>query len=873
MLAGLLGLCGLSALAGAYLVHDGIAREWIRTSVAKVTHAGNYARSFTGGAALDTLKIDMHPSEMQIVRDARNVALGRGILLRDEQQWVPAMLTGEQRVFPAEMRLKGLMQDHRSTHKWSYRVRMPNDHSYLGMTAFSIQHPGTRGFLDEWLYRESVRAEGLLAPRYEFAHVRFNGSHLGLFAVEEHVTSQTWLPWQQRHDGVILRLDDTEMWEHRLALGVRGTVYAGGFANNMLHDFRSGRNNRDPVIRDQRDAAMRLLREFTAGTMEGSEVFDVDQMARFLALHELWSCNHVLGPPNARFYYNAITGKLEPVAGDVLPEFERGPFLVSFPTYAREPRDKVNAVFWPQLFLRDPVAMKAYMRELTRVSQPEYLQRLRDEVWEQETDLLTTMWREYPQVQRRWDDLARRQEQLRSMLLVSRTVLAYGQSDNDGIHISIANQLGLPVEVLAVQVDDRPLQSPRSLMADRSDHLVDVEGDGIVLARHRFDELSSYTSLTIPHDPYHSHHTEGEQPRIRVYSRLFGTDRTVINEARMGPRMLHGSTDRVRRPTIEEALEQFPFLNLAHDGQIYVQRGTWRVDEDLILPERTVLHAGPGVVLQFDDDAMLLVDGVHFEGDEESPVTLEPAGDSWQGMAVLRGHASTLHHVVIRGTRGINRDGWTLPGGVTFYECPVVIIASRFTDSEAPSALVMVHSDFTVRDCEFLACQRGALESTFSEGTVIESRFVDIAASAIASVGSRLSMHGINAVRVGDAIVARDDSHIEVDRLTVQHASVAVASIDLSFILADRLELADCEVGLTAYSKRYTAGVTAISAPRVTMKNVRHAQLAQTGAWIKANGQEYTGKPLDPRDVIEGDGVPARAEALFGRHMQSRTSQ
>src|SRR5690606_29637500 len=132
---------------------------------------------------------------------------------------------------------------------------------------------------------------------------------------------------------------------------------------------------------------------------------------------------------NARFYYNTITGLFEPIAGDVMPEFERGPHLACLPTYEYDATDLINSVFWPPLYLQDPIAMEAYVRELVRISQPEYLQRLREQVSEQESRYLKALWREYPQVTSRWEDLARRQEQLRNMLNVSLVAIAYGQLD------------------------------------------------------------------------------------------------------------------------------------------------------------------------------------------------------------------------------------------------------------------------------------------------------------------------------------------------------------------------------------------------------------------------------------------------------------
>ena len=109
---------------------------------------------------------------------------------------------------PAEIRLKGDWTDHLNTAKWSFRLKLEDGKAIQGKRTFSIQHPETRSFIDEWFMHEWFRNEGVLTTAYDFVNVSVNGVHKGVYAREEHFEKQ--LPESQnRREGVLLKLDES----------------------------------------------------------------------------------------------------------------------------------------------------------------------------------------------------------------------------------------------------------------------------------------------------------------------------------------------------------------------------------------------------------------------------------------------------------------------------------------------------------------------------------------------------------------------------------------------------------------------------------------------------------------------------------------
>lgn len=842
-------LLSAGALFGAYLVHDGIAREWVRQVASTCTNFGNYVRGVTHSPAVSEMRIEMGSGSLSSVTASRQRALAEGILFRDDEPWVSAAIAMQDKLHPVRMRLKGLMNDHRSTKKWSYRIA--TDTPLLGMTALSIQHPGTRGYLDEWLYREMMRAEGVLAPGYKFANIRFNGAQLGVHAIEEHVTSRTWLHEQQRREGVILRMDDTEIWRQRMALGMRSSVYAGGFLNTPVHDFQASRNRRDENLRAQRDMAVKLLFEFAAGHCSGSEVFDVEQVSRFLALHELWSCSHVLGPPNARFYFDATSGKLEPIAGDVMPEFERGPFLACLPSYARDERDMVNSVYWPPLYLKDPVAMEAYVRQLVRVSQPEYLEQFRTMLADEETKVLHLLWREYPQVQRRWNQLAARQKQLRELLNIAQPVIAYGASNENGIVIRIGNPLRLPVEILAVDVDGFVAETiqPVGDFNDVQSVWLDDQHRLVLPGRH-FDEPMTYHTYVLRE--YEHVALTQEPPSVRIHARILGVDQVSIVTARMGSDLIRDVAVAPVR-TAEQVAQDHEFLEWdSAESMLRFHRGSWEIHSDLLLPAGVSTLIEGETTLKFATDAMLLVSGpITFAGEIDSPIVLEPLDDAWPGFAVLHTNGiNSMRHVTVRGARGVNRNGRMFDSSATFYESPVSIANCRFEDTYASNALSLMSSQFELRETHVRNAQNNAIFVEFSAGYIVQCSIGDVNNHAFRAIGSRLDIHASRASNIGGAAVkAERNSQVQVVDTAINQARVAAMSSDLSTVLVNRISVRECDVAFAAICEDRAYGPALINVANAEVENTIHLCQVQPGSRAKVNGRQYSGTPGNALDI------------------------
>ncbi|MGK0324504.1 MAG: hypothetical protein ACJAR4_002556, partial [Psychroserpens sp.] len=95
---------------------------------------------------LEAIQLTFNEKAFNKIEKKRFKALSKGVLETNDQDYVPATVTFQDKDYKAEVRLKGDWTDHLKGDKWSFRIKLKGDETILGMRKFSIHHPQTRGF-------------------------------------------------------------------------------------------------------------------------------------------------------------------------------------------------------------------------------------------------------------------------------------------------------------------------------------------------------------------------------------------------------------------------------------------------------------------------------------------------------------------------------------------------------------------------------------------------------------------------------------------------------------------------------------------------------------------------------------------------------
>jgi len=492
-----------------------------------------FAQPAPSAASLPTLTVDMRFENYNELLVQRQDALEDGVYIPAARDFVTATVSLDNSRVPVIMRLfPGPAEHLGEADKWNFDVRTRQSQQLLGMERLYLLDPADNNWLHQWAFARSLKREGILATRYQFVNLIFNGDSRGIYALQEGFGDEL-MTAHGRTPGIILEFDADLLWESIEYFGNAQTAYADPVANLLATDFRFFEIDtfRDTTIaRDeersaQKDASISRLRALQAGELPASAVFDTEKYGRFLALVDLWGANEAIALTNLRYYYNPETDHLEPVG------FNANPF-------GGQGRIPLSATY------NDPVLQAAYAREAQRLSQPAYLTELQAELDAEIQGLQRTLRVQAGDLVLPWAALKQRQGQMRHSLNPVQPVFAYlgppSMSTSATIQIDVANVINLPLEVLGfdihgatfLEADPDWLRTDPSSVAD----LLVVQDEQIILNA-ADTHVIRYVRFHLPLTEIIRRDSEldfMEPIEIRIATRILGLEDPQLTLAREG---------------------------------------------------------------------------------------------------------------------------------------------------------------------------------------------------------------------------------------------------------------------------------------------------------------------------------------------------
>ncbi|MBL7964737.1 MAG: hypothetical protein JNM31_12945 [Flavobacteriales bacterium] len=398
------------------------------------------------------LQLLIEPEAMDSLGAMRERALKAGVLNEGKDTWFPARIVWQGDTLGARLRLKGGLTDHLRTRKWSMRVQLLEGDTVLGMTTFSLQHPNTRNFTNEWIFHEALRDQDLPHLLYEFTEVRLNERDLGLFAVEQHFDTTLTTRLGLGH-APILKFDDEarigslEQMNERIFPST--APYEGEWLAAPVEAFHMKEVMEAPLRKAAFSKAALALEAFRQRKRSTHEVFDVQALARLFALADLLGAQHCTDWRNLRFVPDPATGLLLPIgfdanAGEPIPAIrafrEQGP--IHFDTQATG--------FYDRLF-SDPLFLRAYVAHVDTLSQEGWLEDLLERLNDRLQERVRLVQREFPNFRHDVAVFQHDRVVMRQALRPMNIALAYLQ-ERKGATALVSGTVphGLPVEVGAI---------------------------------------------------------------------------------------------------------------------------------------------------------------------------------------------------------------------------------------------------------------------------------------------------------------------------------------------------------------------------------------------------------------------------------------
>lgn len=829
----ILGVCVCGFFASRMLQTKGYTGLWDFIT----TFSSNYWAGMD--ADPENISIEIKDKDFKFLEKNRNAALERGVIINDlDGDYVSAELEYQGKKIKVKLRLKGHMTDHLQNDKWSFRIKVKDKDSFMGMKRFSIQHPGTRGYVYEWIYHELMKREGVIALRYKFINVTVNGRDWGIYAVEENFENEL-IDNNARKRGPIIRFNPDMYWVHRYNMMEKKSSvdeYATYYSANP-EAYREADVLSDSTQRSYYLKAIALIEGMRIGKLGMEQVFDISRLAKFHAIIDLVGGENSIDWSDVKYYYNPITQRLEPIAYESFTDFTMKKIAGTYKYVQLD--SNTNYENWHTNLFSNQQFFKEYIKELERISSPVYLDNFFSEANSDLKKNLAIVYKEFPYKKFDKQGYYRNQKMIKKILETPNVFHAYYSSvSNNQIHLQLGSIESLPIEITSLFVGGKLAVSsvPVILPAKQFGQYVDYKDCFFSLPKDIRWNDSMISSLKVNYSILGSKN----EKELSVHP-FPHTDNEFISDDLKN-----------KKSTITD----FTFLEVNElTKTILIKSGKQILTKDLIIPSGYKLVAYSGVLIDMKNNSKIIsYSPLIFEGTEDEAILIESSDSTSQGIQVINANGSVLKYVIFKNLPKINDQQWARTGAITFYESSVVFKNCSFYNCKSEDAVNLIRSKFSFTESLFNNMANDALDIDFSEGEVNNCVFEYCNENALDITMGKVKVKSLYINSVGNkAINVKAGTELTGNDIRIKNGYIAVSAEDMSIIILQKVTILNAEIGVVAYKNKPAGGHPTITLTGLILTNVKKDYIKERKATILVNGIDTGDEIKDVETVIKGD--------------------
>jgi CotH kinase protein/Right handed beta helix region len=785
--------------------------------------------------------IELTDYDLKTLKGYREKALAQNIISKDLKKEVDGILKYNGKTVKISIRLKGDWTDHLEGDKWSYRIKVRDGQSIMGVRSFSIQNPTVRDYLHEWVIHKICEKEDLLTTKFDYVPVVINGIDFGLYNFEEHFEKQL-VESKNRREGVILKFSEDGFWEANLFYEQTKKITQKPFYEaSIITPFKKKKTFRTPKLESQFLVAQNLMLKYKNGDEDIENYLDVDRLAKAYALMDLGNIEHAYAWHNQRFYYNPVISKLELITYDcyskpgesmrrdfgIKGDFDSGEHI----TYSHE--------YCLKNVFDNPSFQELYLKYLKKYSSEEYLATVFNELDPLIDSLTESIRNEHDFYFYDKNFLKENAEKIRQLL--PKYEQKVGANKIKFTLKKDVNNLCVPQTAFKYISLNAHLQEERIngsvLLSLKNYHCkpITIIGYSSELAPDSLITISNKIRLNnFPVEEKASELIIKEKPKKLFYKVDWVEDDSTYTSKIVG----------WKRPNKTVAQENTMKGNLSLETDIYVlkdnvltfNKGTHHLDENIIIPKGLKVLFEPGVNLILNKSTFIMsYSPVTMVGNKLDSIKISSTDGTGRGFTVLQAkEKSELEYVVFNGLNTYSNNGWTLTGAVTFYESNVDISNSTFKNNNCEDALNTIRSEFTFRNSTISNSFSDGFDADFCKGIIVNSNFNNLGNDCLDFSGSVITIYKCIIDSVADkGISCGEKSTVNVIETSIYRANTGIASKDASNVLVKNVNIKNCQIGLSVFEKKSEYGPALIFLEEHNIKSTPKPQIIEKGSQIK----------------------------------------
>jgi len=808
------------------------------------------------------LAIVFDSSDYLKILNKRIEAFNMGVLQTADDDWVKAIVFGNNEMMKAKIRLKGDWLDHLKGEKWSFRVKLRKNYTWNHLRTFSLQTPLARGFLNEWISHKFYDVEDILTTRYGFIPLIINHNSKGIYAWEEHFEKQL-LESRNRREGPILKFSEDAFWQiQKYSIQIdESWPLMPYYEAAVIKPFKPSKTMETPTLYHQFLNAQKLAHQYKNRLMPPGTIFDLDKLAKYYAMLELTRARHGMVWHNQRMYFNPVLCKLEPIAFDGFSNTNKLVLGIrnNYAYLALKGKDTIqmHQSLIYNLFL-DSSFTNRYINYLILFSDSTYVKEMLDHLMPEIRYNDSLLRREFPYYEHDYQYYFEVASDIRSYLAELENMIRVVQSDPD-----YKMNIKPPYYTDSTVFEDTPKFFVHAYLEETIDDSVVIDihnyfpGDIIILGTGRKQKYIS--SFQHPEPKIKAYRGDGlksttivsDTGSVYLFFMLPGGIESFATEILPWP-YPQGYTPQ-QELVQGSKLEDYTGLIIKQGNRLIIPAGDHKVDRPVIIPEGYTLYFEPGARVDFTNSSMFISYApIEMIGTDENKIIITSSDFSANGFTILQANdRSRIDHVVFENLNTLDYKGWTLTGAVTFYESDVDISNTTFYRNQCEDALNTIRSDFKLDKSTFSHIYGDAFDSDFCTGLVINCAFKNIGNDAIDFSGSQIKIADTEIIAASDkGISGGEDSYLTVENTIIINSNIGLASKDLSIIDVKNSLVQDCNYGIVLLQKKPEYGAARMILSNTQLLNTKTKLLIEQGSRVVVDGEEIIGEKKDVASIF-----------------------
>ena len=778
---------------------------------------------------IDVINLDIRLDELEKIRNKRNQALDIGILTKGEDDEVKASISYKDKKYPIKLRLKGDYSDHLIGDKWSFRVKPKRGKAFKGLTEFSLQHPRTRSYLNEYIFHLFLKEFDLPHLRYDFFKLVLNGKNFGTYALEEHFTKEL-IEYNKLRESPIFQFScDLKYRERERNLALDGLQNPNPYIYN---NFEIDVFNKKKVLEklnqgSQFTLGKNLLSSFISKEINSSAVFDLNKNTKYFTVVDLFGALHTLEMCNMRFYFDPILSRFSFIGFDA----DNG--IRQSKRYLSIDRNPLN-------IFDDLDFTKEYVKNLELLASDKYLENILKKLDRSIYSSLHKINKTFPHVRYLKSEILRSREYIKNRLSPINPIgINYidQKLDSENITLVLFNRNVFPININQIILGGN-LYKP-----EQETILLGVKNNKAAYKKVKFQRYKSknkFEDFNLKKDSL-----------INVNYNLLGSKK--IKNILVDPVAWFDSTNSNNEYILKVPNHKdFEFIRVNDDKKVLkIDKGYWTIDKPLILPKDYKFFIEPGTNINLTNGGYILSQGpLEFNGRKDAPILFNGIGDHGGLLVTNSKNTSFLNYVLFNGLRNLDEISLSITGAITFYNSPVSINNSSFYGTESEDSLNLFRSNFIIRNTHFKNVYADALDLDFSNGSLNNVSFENVGNDGLDLSGSIVAVDNLSFIDIKDkSISVGEKSNLKGNNIYINKSFIGIASKDKSFAEIKNLNAKNLDYCLAAYNKKPEFGEGNIILENIADSSKCFSKyLLERGSSISINSKKLL---INSKDILQ----------------------